>query len=240
MNKSKIEWTDYTWNPITGCKKVSDGCKNCYAERIAENQRGNKVYPNGFDVMFRPERMDDLSKVTQPFKVFVGSLTDLFQDDVTNEQIISIFEKMHENPQHTYQILTKRPLRMVTMINTGIITVTDNMWLGVTIENSKNVFRGLLLNQIDHPNKWLSMEPLVGEVSIQDLRLINVNWIVVGGESGPGFREMDPSWAKNIQEYCEKEEISFFFKQWSGIKPGSSGKVLEGKTYDQYPDQKED
>ena len=235
MNKTKIQWTETTWNPITGCSKYSEGCKHCYAERMAKrlNAMGNPRYENGFDVTVHEDLFDQPLHIRKPKMVFVCSMSDLFHEDVPDDAIVSIFETMNAAHWHTFQVLTKRPERMLEMDTRGLLTWTDNIWMGVTVENSR--YRGRIgtLRKCHAHTKFISFEPLLGGVGNASIR--GIDWVIVGGESGPGSRSMNPEWVYSIREKCEEEGVPFFFKQWGGFNKKKTGRELDGRTYDEWP-----
>ena len=235
--KSKIEWTEQTWNPIVGCSKVSAGCKHCYAETMAKRLQAMKTpgYENGFKLNLVPERLGQPLKRKKPTKYFVNSMSDLFHEDVPFSYIDQIFDVIEKTPQHIYQILTKRADRMSSYFNKN--KVPQNAWIGVTVENKEHG-----LNRIDHLRKidayirFLSVEPLLEDLGNVDFS--DIHWVIVGGESGPKAREMKPEWAENIQRQCEEQDIAFFFKQWGGWgadgkkrSKKANGRLLKGKIW---------
>ena len=233
MANSKIEWTEVTWNPITGCTKISDGCANCYAEKFARRLQamGNPRYQNGF-VPTVHEDLIDLPKTWRtPRKVFVNSMSDLFHDDVPDEVILRIFDTMNETPQHQFQVLTKRPDRLVNLNQR--ITWTENIWMGVTIESDRYLARADLLRQTNAFIKFISAEPLLS--SIRDINLERIDWLIVGGESGPNARPIEKVWVEELQKLALRNNVAFFFKQWGGVNKKKNGKLLNGKIIQEYP-----
>lgn len=230
---SSIEWTEITWNPITGCNKVSDGCKHCYAERMAKRllAMGNPRYKNGFNVTLHPDLLDVPKKWIKPRKIFVNSMSDLFHEKVPIEFIQQVFKTMNETPQHSYQILTKRPERALELSNH--LLFTHNIWMGTSVENSKVSHRIDLLQQIPAHIRFLSCEPLLGP--LENLNLEKIHWVIVGGESGPGARPMEADWVRSIRDQCCKRNVAFFFKQWGGVQKHRYGRELDNRTYDEYP-----
>ncbi|MGE4545980.1 MAG: phage Gp37/Gp68 family protein [Pedobacter sp.] len=239
---SKIEWTEETWNPVTGCDKVSDGCKHCYAEAMAKRLKAMNTpgYENGFEVSMMGNRLEQPLRKKKPTKYFVNSMSDLFHEKVPFEFIDRIFNVIDETPHHIYQILTKRSQRMADYFQER--TPPSNAWIGVTVENQKQGLRRIdHLRTIDATIRFLSVEPL-----LEDLGRINlegIDWVIVGGESGPKARPMKGEWAENIQEQCEKADVSFFFKQWGGWgadgkkrSKKENGRMLKGKYWDDMPD----
>lgn len=238
---SKIEWTDATWNPSTGCNKVSQGCKNCYAETMAKRLQamGTAGYENGFEFTIMPERLDVPIKIKKPTKFFVNSMSDLFHEFMPYSFLDKVFEVIKATPQHRYQILTKREHIMADYFSGR--TVPDNVWLGVSVEDRKAVKRIDYLRTIDAKIRFLSVEPLLEDLGVIDLS--DIHWVIVGGESGHKARPMDPSWAINIKEQCLDQGASFFFKQWGtwgadGVKRSkkANGRLLEGKEWNQEPE----
>lgn len=239
---TKIEWTDETWNPVTGCVKVSPGCKHCYAETFAERFRGVvnpngklHVFNRGFDPTLRPERLAVPRTWKTPRMVFVNSMSDLFGDFVPDEYIARVFEVMRTTPQHTYQVLTKRAerLRLWTRANARLAT-SPNVWLGVSVEDRKyGVPRIHELRSAAAAVRFLSIEPLLEDLGELDLSCID--WIIVGGESGHRARPMDPAWVRSIRDQCVAAGVPFFFKQWGGVRKHTTGRQLDGRTWDQLP-----
>lgn len=235
MNKTKIQWTEMTWNPITGCTKISDGCLNCYAARMAKRLKamGNPRYINEFEVTVHKDLLEVPLDIKQPKMIFVNSMSDLFHKDVPDDIIIKVFETMNKAHWHTFQVLTKRPERVLAMDQAGLLKWSSNIWLGTTIENDKYIDRLDKLRKTKANIKFLSCEPLLG--SLKDISLKEIDWVIVGGESGPKSREMKQEWVLELKDLCEKDGVAFFFKQWGGINKKKSGRLLDGKTYDGYP-----
>lgn len=232
---SSIEWTEHTWNPVTGCTKVSPGCKNCYAERLAKRLKrmGASGYENEFEVSLHPSRLDVPIRRRVPTSYFVNSMSDLFHARVPNEFIDQIFESIELSPQHRFQILTKRAGRMAQYASKRAIP--DHAWLGVSVENQRHgVPRIEHLRNIDCAVKFLSIEPLLEPLG--DLNLYGISWVIVGGESGPRARPMNEEWVTSIRDQCERERVPFFFKQWGGRTPKTGGRILQGKTWDGMPE----
>ena len=231
---SNIIWTDATWNPVTGCSKVSQGCKNCYAERLAKKLQaeGSTRYRNGFLVTLHPDVLSLPLRWKSPKRVFVNSMSDLFHAEVPDDFIAQVFEIMLQAPQHTFQILTKRPERVVTMAND--LPWADNIWMGTSIENDQVVGRADLLRQVPARVRFLSCEPLIGP--LPSLNLEDLQWVIVGGESGPGHRAIKETWVEEIRARCEALGIPFLFKQWGGDLPTSGGRLLHGRTWDGMPE----
>lgn len=235
MNKTKIQWTEMTWNPITGCTKISDGCQNCYAARMAKRLKamGNPRYINEFEVTVHKDLLEVPLDIKQPKMIFVNSMSDLFHKDVPDDIIIKVFEIMNKAHWHTFQVLTKRPERVLEMDQAGLLKWSPNIWMGTTVENDKYVDRIDKLCETKANIKFLSCEPLLG--SLKDISLEEIDWVIVGGESGPKSREMKKEWVLELKDLCEKHGVAFFFKQWGGINKKKSGRLLDGKTYDGYP-----
>lgn len=235
MNKTKIQWTEMTWNPITGCTKISDGCLNCYAARMAKRLKamGNPRYINEFAVTVHKDLLEVPLDIKQPKMIFVNSMSDLFHKDIPDDIIIKVFETMNKAHWHTFQVLTKRPERVLEMDQAGLLKWSPNIWMGTTVENDKYVDRIDKLRETKANIKFLSCEPLLGSLKV--ISLEEINWVIVGGESGPKSREMKKEWVFELKDLCEKDGVAFFFKQWGGINKKKSGRMLDGKTYDQYP-----
>jgi protein gp37 len=234
MSTSKIEWTESTWNPVTGCTKISTGCKNCYAERMAFrlNKMGAENYRNGFKVTLHEHMMDRPLSWKKPRMIFVNSMSDLFHEDVPDDFILRVFGVMRKARWHTFQILTKRSERLLD-INSKIHW-PKNVWMGVSIENSDCTFRAEDLKKTGSCVKFLSMEPLLG--SVREIVLEGIDWVIVGGESGPGARIMKEEWALEIKRKCHVNGIPFFFKQWGGVNKKKAGRTLQGQLWDEMPD----
>lgn len=241
MKYSKIEWTDATWNPSTGCNKVTSGCKNCYAEVMAKRLQamGTPGYENGFEFTIMPDRLEIPKKIKKPTKFFVNSMSDLFHENMPFDFLDKVFETIRQTPIHQYQILTKRENILNEYFKTR--TVPKNVWLGVTVENASTKNRIDALRNIDAEIKFLSIEPLIADVGILDLK--NIHWVIVGGESGHKARPMDPQWAIDIQKQCDEQGVAFFFKQWGtwgedGVKRSkkANGRILLGKEWNEEPE----
>ncbi|RGN00773.1 phage Gp37/Gp68 family protein [Fusobacterium mortiferum] len=233
MNKTKIEWTQVTWNPITGCSKISEGCKNCYAERMSKRLKSmkNKRYINGFDVTIHKDLFEEPLKWKSSKIVFVNSMSDIFHELIPDEVILELFKIMNKAKIHIFQVLTKRPERLKKLANK--ISWTDNIWMGVTVENQKNINRIDILRQTNAHIKFISFEPLLEEIS--NLNLENIDWAIVGGESGPGAREIKKEWVMSLKEQCRNYNVKFFFKQWGGVDKKKNGRLLDGKEYNEMP-----
>lgn len=250
---SSIEWTDSTWNPVTGCDKVSPGCKHCYAETFAERFRGvpGHPYEQGFDLRLWPDRLNLPLQWKRPRTIFVNSMSDLFHERVPSSYIQQVFDVMTRADHHTFQVLTKRSERMMMwtreryrFINESVDKplLPKNIWLGVSIENQKYTSRIRDLQKTPARIRFLSVEPLLDHVHLFRHLLQGIHWVIVGGESGPGARPMKPEWAKAIQNQCEKYEVPFFFKQWgaynkNGERVGKkvAGRTLSGRTWNNMP-----
>jgi protein gp37 len=260
---SAIEWTDATWNPVTGCTKVSPGCDNCYAETFAERWRGTPGhhFENGFDVTLRPERIDQPLKWKKPRRVFVNSMSDLFHEAIPDEFIAEVFAVMAKTPQHTYQLLTKRHGRMRSLLSRPSFRDNlshlaewplPNVWLGVSVEDQKRAdLRIPALMETPAAVRFLSCEPLLGPVNLTQvapgLRYSNsgftalrgnprIHWVIVGGESGNGARPMDPEWVRSLRDQCVAAEVPYFMKQWGGRNKKATGRELDGRTWDEFPE----
>ncbi|MGM0587377.1 MAG: DUF5131 family protein [Bacteroidota bacterium] len=234
MAKSGIEWTEMTWNPTTGCDKVSQGCKNCYAEIMSKRllAMGVKKYRNGFDLTIHPDTLTKPYEWKKPRMVFVNSMSDLFHEKVPLDFIKQVFEVMNDCRHHTFQLLTKRPERLLEIHKE--LTWTNNIWMGTSVENQKVTDRIDLLRPTNAFIKFLSLEPLLGP--LPDLDLENIDWVIVGGESGHGSRPIKKEWVLEIKDQCQKENVAFFFKQWGGFNKKKNGRELNGTTYDEMPE----
>ena len=233
MAQSSIEWTEMTWNPTTGCNKISAGCKFCYAEIMSRrlHAMGVDKYRNNFKLTLHPDALDIPDEWRKSKIVFVNSMSDLFHKDVPLEYIQRVFAVMNRNPKHTFQVLTKRSdilLKYHSQLNW-----TPNIWMGVSVENKKMIHRIDDLRQTGAVIKFLSLEPLIGP--LPGLNLKRINWVIVGGESGPGARPMEKDWVIDIKKQCQQAKVAFFFKQWGGTRKSKTGRKLNGKTYDQMP-----
>lgn len=240
MAESKIEWTDKTWNPVTGCTKKSEGCVHCYAEVMARRLKGmgKPKYKNAFRLTLQPKALDEPKSWTKSHNIFVCSMGDLFHEKVPFAYIDKVMQTITETPQHRYQILTKRAERMHEYFTNH--SIPSNVWLGVTVESKKNIFRIDYLRDLNAPVRFLSCEPLLED--LEDLNLLGINWIIVGGESGMQARPMKSEWLLNIYQQAKKQHIAFFFKQWGtwgpdGIKRNkhANGKELYGKIVQEMP-----
>jgi protein gp37 len=234
---TQIEWTDATWNPVTGCSKITRGCDFCYAERFSERFRGVPRHPfeHGFDLTLRPERLRQPLCWREPRRVFVNSMSDLFHKEIPKSFIDSVFDTMEEANWHTFQVLTKRSPLLVKYLRGRYRTslAPSHIWLGVSVEDAKNAVRLKHLRTAQASTKFVSFEPLLGPVGTIDLT--GIDWAIVGGESGPGARPMMEEWADEIRDQCRAAKVAFFFKQWGGIRPKSGGRLLRGREWNQYP-----
>lgn len=230
---SAIEWTEATWNPITGCTKVSLGCKNCYAERMAKRLKSIGVpnYKNEFEVTLHPNVLELPLKWKKPQMIFVNSMSDLFQEDVPLNFIQEVFNIMSHASHHIFQVLTKRAKRLEQLKTQ--LPWPKNVWMGVSIENDEYLYRINHLVQTPAKTKFISLEPLLGPLS--DLTLKGIDWVIVGGESGPKARQMEKEWVKDIRDRCLSDNIPFFFKQWGGVNKKKAGRTLEGKIWNEMP-----
>jgi protein gp37 len=233
MTYSKIEWTESTWNPVTGCTKISEGCRNCYAERMAKRLQamGQANYRDGFSVTCHPHVLKMPIQWKKSKMIFVNSMSDLFHEDIPDEFIFDIFNVMQEAHWHQFQVLTKRSQRMAEL--SGHLQWSPNIWMGVTVESANHLNRIDDLRKVPANVRFLSMKPLLGPV--KQLNLTDIDWVIVGGESGPGSRPMKKEWVLDIRNQCIKAETDFFFKQWGGINKKKTGRLLEGKTWDAMP-----
>ena len=245
-DKSAIEWTNATWNPVTGCTRVSPGCDHCYAMTFAERFRGvpNHPYEQGFDLKLWPERLELPSQWKKPRRIFVNSMSDLFHQDVPDDFILDVFATMVKSDQHIYQVLTKRPSRLVNTSLTEKITqriyqLTGNqnwpahIWLGVSVETIGYAWRVDALRKIPAAIRFISAEPLLGP--LDDLKLDSIHWLISGGESGAGHRPCNPDWVRTLRDKCIAQEVAFFHKQWGGRTPKVGGRLLDGRTWDEFP-----
>jgi len=231
---STIEWTEATWNPVTGCTKISPGCKFCYAERMANRLKamGQKRYRNGFRLTLQPDALDVPLRWKRPRMIFVNSMSDLFHKDVPTMFIQKCFAVMQQAKQHTFQILTKRPERTAELAKS--LNWPDNIWMGTSVENADYTSRIHNLRKVPARIRFLSVEPLLGP--IPRLPLSGIHWVIVGGESGPGARPMKQEWVTQIRDRCEKFNVPFFFKQWGGVNKKKTGRTLEGKVWNGLPE----
>ena len=234
---TEIEWTDATWNPVTGCTKIGPGCDNCYASRFAERWRGIEGHPykQGFDLRLWPNRVDQPIRWRKPRLIFVNSMSDLFHKRVPVAFIDTVFDTMERADHHIYQVLSKRSSLMRRYVNHRYPSTQapDHIWLGVSIEDSDHIGRLEHLRQTNAQIRFVSFEPLLGSIGSVDLG--GIAWAIVGGESGPKARAMNPEWPRALRDQCLNQDIAFFFKQWGGPRPKSGGRLLDGKTWDGFP-----
>lgn len=230
---SSIEWTEATWNPVTGCTKVSPGCKFCYAERMAKRLKamGQPRYADGFRLTLQPDVLEAPLHWRSPRTIFVNSMSDLFHKGVPLEYIQRVFATMEQARWHTFQVLTKRADRLEELA--GELPWPDNVWMGVSVENADYTWRIEHLQRVPAKVRFLSVEPLLGP--IPDLPLQGIHWVIVGGESGPGARPMEPGWAIDLRDQCLAAKVPFFFKQWGGVNKSRTGRELEGRVWDGMP-----
>ncbi|RLC37411.1 MAG: hypothetical protein DRH33_05830 [Candidatus Nealsonbacteria bacterium] len=230
---SSIEWTKSTWNPVTGCTKISPGCNNCYAERIAKRlfAMGQANYANGFKLTIHEHALKLPLKWKKPQTIFVNSMSDLFHKDVPEEFILKVFNVMNNAPWHTFQILTKRAERLAKVSDR--LVWGKNIWMGVSVENADYIYRIDNLRKTKAKVKFISFEPLIDKIEMVNLQ--GVDWVIVGGESGPKARYMSPEWVTNLRDQCLAQKVPFFFKQWGGINKKKTGRLLDGRTWDEMP-----
>lgn len=230
---SPIEWTDGTWNPVTGCTKISPGCAHCYAERLALRLKamGNANYKNGFDLTLQPHMLELPLKWKKPQTVFVNSMSDLFHADVPLEYVQRVFSVMRRAHWHRFQVLTKRAARLEELAPQ--LDWAPNVWMGVSVESASYRARIDHLRRVPAAVRFLSLEPLIGPLHALDLT--GIHWAIVGGESGPGAREMKPEWVTDLRDQCVRAGVPFFFKQWGGVNKKRTGRILEGRTWDEMP-----
>jgi protein gp37 len=232
-NKSNIEWTEMTWNPVTGCTKVSQGCKHCYAERMAKRltAMGAERYRNGFSVTLHPDLVDIPRGWRLPRVVFVNSMSELLHDDIPLAYIQRVFATMRDCPRHTFQVLTKRSERLAELA--PHLPWPENVWMGVSVEDARVLHRVADLQSVPAKVRFLSLEPLIGP--LESLSLDGIHWVIVGGESGPQARPMRKEWIKDIFRQCRAARVPFFFKQWGGTRKDLTGRELNGRTYSEMP-----
>ena len=230
---TKIEWTESTWNPVTGCTKKSAGCLNCYAERMAKRLQamGQPNYINGFEPTFHEHVLERPLQLKKSKMIFVNSMSDTFHEKLTDSEILRIFSVMNESHWHKFQVLTKRSERLRSLSKE--INWTPNIWVGVTVENANVLYRIGDLKQINANVKFLSIEPLIG--ALPDLNLSNIDWVIVGGESGPGARPMQKEWVEIIKNSCIEQQVPFFFKQWGGVNKKKNGRLLNDQEWNGMP-----
>ncbi|HUJ30529.1 MAG TPA: phage Gp37/Gp68 family protein [Candidatus Acidoferrum sp.] len=236
--ESAIEWTDATWNPVRGCTKISPGCKHCYAETFAERFRGVKGHPyeQGFDLRLVPEKLGEPLRWRTPKMIFVNSMSDLFHDAVPDSYVVAVAKVMVAAKWHTYQVLTKRSARLQKLLNSALRFAArqPHIWWGVSTEDRQyGLPRIQDLQESDADVRFLSIEPLLEDLG--NLSLRGIHWVIVGGESGPGARPMKKEWVVSVRDQCRHAGVPFFFKQWGGVRKSRSGRMLEGRTYDEFP-----
>ena len=231
--RSGIEWTESTWNPLTGCTKVSPGCRHCYAERMALRLQamGQPNYANGFQLTVHEHMLELPLTWKKPQMIFVNSMSDLFHEDAPADFMLHVFDVMRRASWHTFQVLTKRSARLLEL--NPLIDWPTNVWMGVSVENQDYAFRLEHLRRTGAHTKFLSLEPLLGP--LPRLALRGINWVVVGGESGPGARPISEEWVKDIRDQCLAADVAFFFKQWGGTNKKRAGRILQGRTWDELP-----
>lgn len=231
---TKIEWSEFSWNPVTGCNKISPGCKNCYAERMACRLKamGQKNYRNGFEVTTHDHMLVRPYEWRKPRMIFVNSMSDLFHKDVPDEFNEKVFDVMQHADHHNYQVLTKRSQRLLDLAPQ--LSWPENIWMGVSVETENYLFRIDHLRETPAHIKFISFEPLLGP--IPGLDLTDMDWVIVGGESGPGARSMEKEWVTDIRDKCLEAGVPFFFKQWGGVNKKMAGRELDGRTWDQFPE----
>jgi protein gp37 len=234
---TEIEWTDATWNPVTGCTKISAGCDHCYAERFSERFRGTRGHPfeNGFDLTLRAARLEQPLHWRDSRMIFVNSMSDLFHKEIPEDFISRVFDTMERAHWHTFQVLTKRSSLMRDFLRRryGEGRAPSHIWLGVSVEDSSKKSRIRHLQEAPAGVRFLSIEPLIGAVGPLDLS--GINWVIVGGESGPGARPMKREWVREVRDQCKPKRVAFFFKQWGGLRPKSGGRKLDGREWSQFP-----
>jgi protein gp37 len=232
-DRSAIEWTESTWNPVTGCTKVSPGCAHCYAETFAERWRGlpGHPYEQGFDMRLWPQRLDQPLRWRRPRTIFVNSMSDLFHETIPDEFVIEVFRVMAQAGWHIFQILTKRHERLCELAPS--LRWQPNIWMGVTIENRRFVHRADFLREVPAAVRFISAEPLLGP--LDGLELSGIDWLIAGGESGYRHRAVHPEWLRELRDRCRAEGVAFFFKQWGGVRAKAGGRLLDGRTWDEMP-----
>ena len=234
MNRTKIEWTESTWNPITGCDRISNGCDHCYAERMAVRLKamGSSRYRNGFDLTIHEDLFDAPLRWKQPRVIFVNSMSDLFHESIPPTAVMKIFATMNKALWHTFQILTKRPMHTLSLLDS--LVWTSNIWMGVSVESYRYTHRIEALRRIPAEVRFVSFEPLLSAIPAST-SLERIRWAIIGGESGPGARPMKPEWATELRKLCRQYGTAFFFKQWGGVNKKAAGRMLEGRTWDEMP-----
>lgn len=241
-DKSKIEWTDATWNPVRGCTKISPGCSHCYAETFAERFRGVRGHPfeQGFDLKIVPEKLCDPIRWGTSRRIFVNSMSDLFHERIPDDYIFNVARVMVAANWHTYQILTKRAQRLHNLLNGKLrfAAAQNHIWWGVSVENRNHGLPRIdLLRGSPARVRFLSIEPLLEDLG--EINLKEISWVIVGGESGPGARPMEPEWVRSVRSQCRDAKVAFFFKQWGGVRKSQTGRELDGRTYDELPERQE-
>lgn len=228
-----VEWTEQPWNPVTGCTKISSGCVNCYAEKVSEwlHRMGNKRYSNGFELTLHEDLLKLPKKWRKPRRVFIGSMSDIFHQNIPADFILKAFDTMNECLQHTFIVLTKRADRMEALASE--IKWTDNIWLGVTVEEAKYKDRITNLQNTAAHRKFVCAEPLIGDLG--EINLANIDWLVIGGESGPNCRPIEEDWVVNLRDQCMEQDVMFTFKQWGGVKRKENGSLLQGEYHHDLP-----
>jgi protein gp37 len=236
-DSTAIEWTDATWNPVTGCTKVSAGCDRCYAERFSERFRGVPGHPfeAGFDLTLRPARLQQPLLWREPRMIFVNSMSDLFHKEIPTAFVDAVLDTMERAHWHTFQVLTKRSSLMRNFLQRryGAGRGARHMWFGVSVEDGTKLSRVRHLREAPAGIRFLSIEPLIGPIGTLDLT--GIDWVIVGGESGPGARYMDPEWVREVRDQCVRADVAFFFKQWGGLRPKSGGRTLDGREWSEFP-----
>lgn len=232
-DRSAIEWTEATWNPVTGCDQISPGCAHCYAKTFAERWRGvaGHPYEQGFDLRMWPERLSQPERWRRPRMIFVNSMSDLFHERIPDDFIEQVFNVMQDADRHTFQILTKRPERLSELA--ASLPWPPNVWMGVSIENRRFVNRASLLREVPAAVRFISAEPLLGP--LEGLDLSGIRWLIAGGESGHRARPVQPDWIRELRDQCGREDVAFFFKQWGGRTPKAGGRLLDGVEYNGMP-----
>src|SRR3990167_2316875 len=256
MNETGIIWTEATWNPMSGCQKISQGCKFCYASTLAEQRRGTRAFPNGFDLTIRPHKLREPFKLKKPTLIFANSMSDLFWDQMTEDYRNQIVDVIEQTPQHQYQVLTKRPDIMLEYSRRR--KLPPNFWAGTTIEDQNNLHRVEILKQVEAEVRFISFEPLIGQVKLEDKTLEGIHWVITGGESGNHMWKDEVSverglvtydrtakkwkiiaereqWVRHIKDHCVERGIKFFHKQWGGNYPEAAGRTLDGRTWNEMP-----
>jgi len=232
--RSSIEWTESTWNPVTGCDRISHGCDHCYAERMAFRLQamGSKRYQNAFDLTVHHDLLEVPLRWKEPRTIFVNSMSDLFHERVPGVVIRKIFATMNAASWHTFQVLTKRPMELLR--HAEALTWTPNIWMGVTVESYRYIHRIEALRMVPAHVRFVSFEPLLSPIPMET-SLKGIHWAIIGGESGPGARLMKKEWATDLKKLCRRHRTAFFFKQWGGVRKKTTGRILNGRTWDEMP-----